>query len=473
MSFCSPIAENDTKPLLDKSCLNVEIINKIVDEYNSLPNIQSKIDESKPLNEKMKEIKNNLTEQTCSDEWCLSSSRIPLSPKLRTEIKDRFRPELPRDWINQPNKWLNTLDIEASMKQYSKAYPQFNFLSVSPIDFDVKVAVYRGSSKKECVDEKICKLNVLTELQETPPKIYIGAIFNLDKHNESGSHWTAMFASILLGESYYYDSVANYFPEEVQTLMERITLQGEKAIYDGKLELSNISTRFTFPYSKTLTITIIDIIDYLLEYNYFTLYRFGHAYEYQYGYKTMDDVSKHKFILSHDLEGRILKYMLDKIDMTKYENYAYIPQLEKLTRTTETNQMPLNDYVKTWIYTQTDIAINNFIDSLRLLKRNDTGEYIEIESITDIHPDGIIHIELKTKSVIPEGTPMIDCSFKMFKNFIQHQFKNTECGMYSIHFIDNFLSNEKTFEQIVEHVITDDEMNEMRRTNYYRPPTPK
>ena len=32
--------------------------------------------------------------------------------------------------------------------------------------------------------------------------------------------------------------------------------------------------------------------------------------------------------------------MLDKIDITKYENYAYIPQLEKLIHITETNQMP-------------------------------------------------------------------------------------------------------------------------------------
>lgn len=473
MSFCSPIAINDEKSLLDKSCLNDEIVNKIVDEYNSSANLESEIDETKSLSEKIKEIKAKLTDKTCPDEWCLSSHTTSLSPKLRTEIKERYRPELPRDWISQPRKWLNTLDIEASMKQYSKAYPQFNFLAVSPIDFDSKVAIYHGSSKKECVDENLCKLDVLEELTQNPVSIYIGSIFNLDKHNESGSHWTAMFASLLLGESYYYDSVANYFPEEVQNLMERITLQGENALQKGKLELTNISSRFTFPYTKKLIINIINIIDYLLEHNYFTLYRFGHAYEFQYGYKTVDEISKHKFNLSHDLEGRILKYMLDKIDMTKYENYAHIPQLERLTHTTETNQLLLNDFVKTWIYTQTDIAINNFIDSLRLLKRSDTGEYIEIESITDIQTDENIHIELKTTNVIPENTQMVDCSFKMFKNFIQHQFKNTECGMYSIHFIDNFLKNKKTFEQIVEHVITDDEMNEMRRTNYFRPPTSK
>jgi hypothetical protein len=473
MSFCSPIADNDTKPLLNESCLNNEIVNKIVTEYNSSPDIDSKIDETKPDDEKMKEIKQKLTDKKCQDEWCLSSASIPLSPRLRTEIKERFRPELPRDWINQPRKWLNTLDIEASMKQYSKAYPQFNFLSVSPIDFDTRVAVYRGSSKKECVDENLCKLNILDELDKKPQNIYIGAIFNLDKHTESGSHWTSMFSSILLGESYYYDSVANYFPEEVQTLMERISIQGEEAVQKGKLELTNLQHRFTFNSNENLTIDINNIINYLLDDNYFTLYRFGHAYEFQYGYKTVDDISKHKFTLSHELEGQILKYMLNKIDMSKYENYAYIPQLEKLTHITETNQMPLNDFVRTWIYTQTDIAINNFIDSLRLLKRSDTGDYMEIESITDIQPGGKITIELKTKSVIPKGTQFVDCSFKMFKNFIQHQFKNTECGMYSIHFIDNFLTNEKTFEQIVEHVITDDEMNEMRRTNYYRPPIPK
>jgi hypothetical protein len=473
MSFCSPIAENDTKPLLDKSCLNEEIVNKIVDEYNSTSTIESKIDTTKPIHEKMNAIITNLTDETCTDEWCLSSPNTQLSPKLRNEVNSRFRPELPQSWVNQPRKWLNTLDIEASMKQYAKAYPQFHFLSVSPIDFDTRVAIYRGSSKKECVDENLCKLNIIDELNKTPQKIYVGAIFNLDKHNESGSHWTSMFSRILLGESYYYDSVANYFPEEVQTLMERISIQGEKAIQDGQLELSNISKRFTFPYTEKLTIDIVEIIDYLLEYNYFMLYRFGHAYEFQHGYKTVNQVNKHKFTLSHDLQGRILKYILDKIDMTKYENYAYIPQLEHLTHTTEINQLPLNEYVITWIYTQTDIAINNFIDSLRLLKRADTGKYVEIDEISDIQSEGQIQIKLKPTSAIPEKTEMVDCSFKMFKNFIQHQFKNTECGMYSIHFIDSFLTNDKSFEQIVEHVITDDEMNEMRRTNYYRPPIPK
>jgi hypothetical protein len=473
MSFCSPIAENDTKPLLNDSCLNNEIVDKIVAEYNDSPNIVSKIDETKPVDEKMKEIKEKLTDETCRDEWCISSSNTLLSAKLRYAIKERFRPEQPRDWINKPRKWLNTLDIEASMKQYSKAYPNFNFLAVSPIDFDTKVLAYHGSSKKECVDENLCKLNIINELDKTPQNIYIGAIFNLDKHNESGSHWTSMFSSLLLGESYYYDSVANYFPEEVQTLMERISIQGEEAIKKGKLELTNVKERFTFNYNEKQTIDIHDIIAYLLDYNYFTLYRFAHAYEFQYGYKTVDDVSKHKFTLSHELEGQILKYMLDKIDMSHYENYAYIPQLEKLTHITETNQMPLNDFVQTWIYTQTDIAINNFIDSLRLLKRSDTGDYMEIQSITDIQSGGKIMIEFKTEQIIPKGTQLVDCSFKMFKNFIQHQFKNTECGMYSIHFIDNFLTNEKTFEQIVEHVITDDEMNELRRTNYYRPPIPK
>jgi hypothetical protein len=467
MSFCSPIADNDIKPLLDKSCLNMEIVDKIVDEYNSLPDTVSKIDVSKPIQEKIKEVKQNLTDETCKDEWCLLSAKTQLSPKLLTELKGRFRPELPRDWIKQPNKWLNTLDIEASMKQYSKAYPEFNFLAVSPIDFDTRIAIYRGSSTKECVDENLCKLDIINEVSSSPPKIYIGSIFNLDKHNESGSHWTAMFAKLLLGESYYYDSVANYFPEEVQDLMERITTQGENALRNGHLELSNISTRFTFPYTEKFTINIIDIIEYLLEYNYFTLYRFGHAYEHQNGYKIVDNIDKHKFKLSHDLEGRILKYVLDKIDITQYEKYAHIPQLERLTH------LPLNDYANTWIYSQTDIAVNNFIDSLRLLKRSDTGQYIEIDSLTDIQDDGTIHITLKSHSSIPEKTQMVDCSFKMFKNSIQHQFKNTECGMYSIHFIDNCLTSEKKFEQIVEHVITDDEMNKMRQTNFYRPPIPK
>ena len=68
---------------------------------------------------------------------------------------------------------------------------------------------------------------------------------------------------------------------------------------------------------------------------------------------------------------------------------------------------------------------------------------------------------------------LTDMSFKMFKNYVQHQFKNTECGMYSINFIDSFLTQNKTFHQIIQDAIHDDEMNKLRYSKYYRPRSKK
>ena len=51
-------------------------------------------------------------------------------------------------------------------------------------------------------------------------------------------------------------------------------------------------------------------------------------------------------------------------------------------------------------------------------------------------------------------------------NKIQHQFKNTECGVYSMNFIIRLLNGE-TFDDIVNNITKDDEMNACRK-EYFR-----
>ena len=46
-------------------------------------------------------------------------------------------------------------------------------------------------------------------------------------------------------------------------------------------------------------------------------------------------------------------------------------------------------------------------------------------------------------------------------NVKRHQYKNTECGVYSVNFILNLLKGKK-YEDIIENVITDDEMEKNR-----------
>lgn len=57
-------------------------------------------------------------------------------------------------------------------------------------------------------------------------------------------------------------------------------------------------------------------------------------------------------------------------------------------------------------------------------------------------------------------------SFDIKYNKIQHQFKNSECGVYSMNFIIRLLKGE-TFDEITENITKDDEMNSCRNV-YFR-----
>jgi hypothetical protein len=56
--------------------------------------------------------------------------------------------------------------------------------------------------------------------------------------------------------------------------------------------------------------------------------------------------------------------------------------------------------------------------------------------------------------------------FDIRYNKIQHQFKNTECGVYSINFIIRLVGGE-TFDEITDNILKDDFMNNCR-TTYFR-----
>ena len=55
--------------------------------------------------------------------------------------------------------------------------------------------------------------------------------------------------------------------------------------------------------------------------------------------------------------------------------------------------------------------------------------------------------------------------FKMYYNDIRHQFKNSECGVYSMHFISECLSG-KHFKDVINNRVLDDDMNKNRNIFY-------
>lgn len=125
---------------------------------------------------------------------------------LREKLKYfTFKPK----FYKNREKWLNTNDIEAVMKQYQKKYPDFYFIGAKPCDF-----------------YKYTKLNFKKLFSYKK----IGIVFNLDKTGEPGSHWTCLFidndpdacSQTTAPTIYYFDSIGKTPNREIRTFIRII-----------------------------------------------------------------------------------------------------------------------------------------------------------------------------------------------------------------------------------------------------------
>lgn len=140
---------------------------------------------------------------------------IKRDPTLRSKVAARFRPKRPPSWRSNPNMWLSTKDIGKVMQQYQAKYDDFKFMGVFPRDF----ATAKGSDGTCIAGKKVCEPPI-DHLSSYGIR-HLGMVLNMDRHDQSGSHWVACFVSFdatkpLYG-AYYYDSVARPPPPEVAT----------------------------------------------------------------------------------------------------------------------------------------------------------------------------------------------------------------------------------------------------------------
>lgn len=137
------------------------------------------------------------------------------------ELQGAFRPAMPRTWLANERQWLSTDDIEAVMQQYEARYPDFKFLGVFPIDFDVRTFFGR------CISEEMCRLSV--HRLAAGRRSQFGAVVNLDRHDQEGSHWVAVYGNAdARNRNYgvhYYDSVGRTPPPEMARFMQRVAAQ--------------------------------------------------------------------------------------------------------------------------------------------------------------------------------------------------------------------------------------------------------
>jgi hypothetical protein len=157
----------------------------------------------------------------CQKEECWLSQ---LKDKTLVEkIKEYiFAPKQPKEWSKNPNEWLSNYDIFNVARQYEMTYPEFEFIGPTTIDFDTKAKDLGGN----CVEAKLCQFSLLD--QKKKGKTRFGVVFNLDRHDQSGSHWVSLFIDIGARIIFFFDSAAGGVPNEVRVFIDRVVEQGSQ-----------------------------------------------------------------------------------------------------------------------------------------------------------------------------------------------------------------------------------------------------
>ena len=119
-------------------------------------------------------------------------------------------------------------DIDNVLEGYVKKYPEFKYLGAVPIDFDKKIM------DDTCVSDDLRVIDMRQDWLDGYKKL--GIVFNHDPHDAPGSHWVSMFIDLENGGIYYFDSVGQFPPAEVVTLMNRVASQLNTCICDGTIQ---------------------------------------------------------------------------------------------------------------------------------------------------------------------------------------------------------------------------------------------
>jgi len=149
-----------------------------------------------------KKLKDKCTTHKC---WTRQKFTRLMEASAYEELsKYTHRPDAPHGKFT----WLSTIDINDVMSQYQKKHPDFIFFGAVPMDFSSLKQLEISSVDFNKLNKKgIRKL---------------GVVFNLDNHDQPGSHWVAMFADLEKGYIFYFDSYGTVPEPRVRDLMRKI-----------------------------------------------------------------------------------------------------------------------------------------------------------------------------------------------------------------------------------------------------------
>lgn len=212
----------------DGECLTPDLMKKL----GKIMGAPSELDD--------RHLRHWMTRRTrCKTERCWIE-KSSMSPDEKTKLmKQYFRPSMPDSWNEDPDEWLDSLNLIDVMKQYEEVYPTFKFFGANPIDFSAPNPYKKDAlEKKECLEDSICKLRLDTLTKDG--KTDLGFIYNLDPSNKGGSHWIASFTDIPGHKSYYFDSYGFKPPPQIARFLRSLTLQ------DPTMKLQYNARRFQY-----------------------------------------------------------------------------------------------------------------------------------------------------------------------------------------------------------------------------------
>ena len=78
----------------------------------------------------------------------------------------------------------------------------------------------------------------------------IAIVFNLDRHDQPGSHWVSLFIDLECKFIFYFDSAGNPIPEEIKVLKDRLIKEAMEM--HMKMKMKNVVCILCFLLLKCL-----------------------------------------------------------------------------------------------------------------------------------------------------------------------------------------------------------------------------
>jgi hypothetical protein len=210
------------KDFADGSCLTLESLQKITENYNktNTDKIDINLNKAELVKELENKLKNKCDEQTC---WL----RLDIVKKLEDEDieNNTFRPKGPV----KKYEWLSTNHINDVVEQYMNVHKDFLFLGAVPYDFDDMQVL--GISN--------LKFNEI----EKQGKHKLGMVINLDEHYKSGSHWVALYTDLKKNQIYFFDSVGKVPGKRIRKFINRLTKYLYTKKYHTNLPINDVISK--------------------------------------------------------------------------------------------------------------------------------------------------------------------------------------------------------------------------------------